>query len=198
MVSLAAGNQVGDALTVLWEEGTTTRVGYGEVASEVPFSLLLDGSDCPPVDVEVRLVRDQGDRWVAGSATVAVCDEGHLLLRGTRWEEPSQRVHERTEVDWPVTLRILDERGTRETFQIGVTTDISLGGAALEMEEAPEVGSLVEVRAHPRGAAPVRAVAVVVRRVEENVGLAFLYLWGAAFLESQPAKPAALEWRRAA
>ena len=199
MVSLAAGNQVGDALTLLWEDGAETRVGYGQVAAEVPFSLVLEGQDCPEVGNEVRLVRDQGERWVAGSAVVALCDDGLLMLRGTRWEEPSQRVHDRTEVDWPTTLRILDDRGARETYQIGMTTDISLGGAAVELEEAPEVGSLVEVRAHPHGASPVRAVGVVVRRTGYNVGLAFLYLWGAAFLESQPAEaPEAREWRRAA
>ena len=187
MVSLAAGNQVGDALTVLWNDGVETRVGYGHVAAEVPFSIVLEGQTCPETSIEVRLVRDQGDRWVAGSATVAMCDEGLLMLRGTRWEEPSQRVHDRTEVEWPTTLRILDDRGARETYQIGMTTDISLGGAAVHLEEAPEVGSLVEVRAHPTGAAPVRAVGVVVRRTGYNVGLAFLYLWGAAFLDDQPA-----------
>ncbi len=187
MVSLAAGNQVGDALTVLWEDGPDTRVGYGHVAAEVPFSVVLEGQDCPTVGSEVRLVRDQGDRWVAGASTVAICDEGLLMLRNTRWEEPGQRVHDRTEVEWPTTLRILDERGARETYQIGMTTDISLGGAAIHLEDAPEVGSLVEVRAHPAGAVPVRGVGVVVRRTGYNMGLAFLYLWGAAFLEPQPA-----------
>ena len=188
MASLAAGNQVGDALTVLWSHGTETRVGYGHVAAEVPFSIVLESDECPEAGVEVRLVRDQGERWVAGEATVAMCDAGLLMLRGTKWEEPSQRVHDRTEVEWPTTLRILDDRGTRETYQIGMTTDVSLGGAAVHLDDAPEVGSLVEVRAHPRGAAPVRAVGVVVRRTGYNVGIAFLYLWGAAFLRDEPAQ----------
>ena len=182
MGSLAAGNQVGDALTVLWTEGTETRVGFGVVAAEVPFSVELESQPWPGAGSEVRLVRDQGERWVAGEATVAMADEGLLMLRGLRWEEPSMRVHDRTEVEWPTTVRILDDRGTRETFQIGMTTDISLGGAAVYLDDAPEVGSLVEVKAHPQGAVPLRAVGVVVRRTGYNVGLAFLYLWGAAFL----------------
>ena len=65
-----------------------------------------------------------------------------------------------------------------------MTTDVSLGGAAVFLDSAPEVGSLVEVKAHPQNSAPMRAVGVVVRRTGYNVGLAFLYLWGAAFLET--------------
>ena len=199
MISLAAGNRVGDALTVLWEDGAETRVGYGHVAAEVPFSIVLDDPVCPDAGKEVRLVREQGERWVAGTASVAMCDEGLLMLRRVAWEEPSQRIHDRTEVEWPTTLRIIDDRGTRETYQIGMTLDISLGGAAVHLEEAPEVGSLVEVRAHPKGTTAVRAVGVVVRRMGTDVGVAFLYLWGAAFLESGPAQVQEVrELRRAA
>jgi hypothetical protein len=112
-------------------------------------------------------------------------DEGFILLRSTQWEEPSQRVFERRAVDWPATLRILDDRGTRETFQVGLTIDVSLGGAGIRLDNAPEVGSLVEYRALPRGEKPMRAVAVVVRRQEDQIGLAFLYLWGASHVETE-------------
>ena len=182
MASLAAGNQVGDALTMLWTDGPETRVGFGILVAEVPFSVELESGPWPEEGTEVRLVRDQGDRWVAGEATVGTADGGLLMLRGVCWEEPGMRVHDRTEVEWPTTVRILDDRGTRETFQIGMTTDVSLGGAAVYLDDAPEVGSLVEVKAHPQGCAPLRAVGVVVRRTGYNVGLAFLYLWGAGFL----------------
>lgn len=184
MISLAAGNHVGDAVTVLWAEGSETRVGFGQVASEVPFAIVLDGNARPAEHAELRLVRDQGERWVAGSAYVAHSSDGLLLLSQTEWEEPSQRVYEREAVDWPVTLRILDDHGTRETFQVGLTIDISKGGAGVRMEDAPEVGSLVEFRAVPRGEKPIRAVAVVVRRQEHEIGLAFLYLWGVGPLET--------------
>jgi hypothetical protein len=194
MMNLAAGNHVGDGVTVLWVEGLETRVGYGHVASEVPFAIELDGKRWPSAQTEVRLVRDQGERWVAGKAHVAVLDEGLTLLHSTQWEEPSQRVFERRAVDWPATLRILDDRGTRETFQIGLTIDVSLGGAGVRMEEAPEVGSLVEYRAMPRGEIPLRAVGVVVRRQGDQIGLAFLYMWGAHPIETQQYQ----ELRRAA
>lgn len=184
MSSLAAGNHVGDAVTVLWTEGFETRVGYGQVASEVPFAIVLDGDAWPGAEAEVRLVRDQGDKWVAGKALVASVDEGFIMLRHTQWEEPSQRVYERRSVDWPVTLRVLDDRGTRETFQVGLTIDVSLGGAGVRLDDAPEVGSLVEFRAIPRGEKPMRAVGVVVRRQSEEIGLAFLYLWGAGHIET--------------
>lgn len=185
MASLAAGNQIGDTLTVLWNEGRETRVGFGRMAADVPFSVEFEGlSACPDAGAEVRLVRDQGERWVAGSATAAFCDEGLVVLRDVRWEEPSQRVHDRFEVEWPTTLRILDDCGTRETFQIGMTTDVSLGGAAVYVDDAPEVGSLVEIKAHPKGAVPMQAVGVVVRRTGYNIGLAFLYLWGANYLDT--------------
>ena len=186
MASLAAGNQVGDALAVLWQDGPMTRVGYGTVASEVPFAIDLEGQTLPQTGADVRLVRDQGERWVAGSAVATSADDGFVVLREVRWEEPSQRVHDRAEVEWPTTLRILDDRGSHETFQIGMTTDVSPGGAAVYLDDAPEVGSLVEVKAHPPGAVPLRAVGVVVRRTGYNIGLAFLYLWGAARLEEKP------------
>ena len=198
MTSLAAGNQVGDALTVLWNEAGETRVGYGYVAAEVPFAIALEGEEFPKPTTELRLVRDQGERWVAGSAGVAFSDDGLVMLRDLRWEEPSQRVHDRTEVAWPTTLRILDDRGTRETYQVGMTTDVSLGGAAIQIEDAPEVGSLVEIRAHPQGDLPMRAVAVVVRRKESGIGLAFLYLWGSARFESEARAERCGEFRRAA
>ncbi len=188
MASLAAGNEVGDALTVLWQDGAEMRVGYGYVASDVPFSIDLEGQEPPSAGSEVRLVRDQGERWVAGSADVTFCDDGFVVLRDVQWEEPSQRIHDRVEVEWPTTVRILDDRGARETYQIGMTTDVSLGGAAVYLDEAPEVGSLVEVKAHPPGATPMRAVGVVVRRTGYNIGLAFLYLWGAGLLEAEPAQ----------
>lgn len=194
MSSLAAGNQVGDAVTVLWSDGHDTCVGYGQVAAEVPFAVELDQEVLPDAGSEVRLVRDQGERWVAGEALVARCDDGMIMLRSVRWEEPSQRVHDRQEVDWPATVRILDDRGTRETYQIGLTTDVSLGGAAVQLDDAPEVGSLIELKAHPRGKAPLRAVGVVVRKTGYNIGVAFLYLWGAAHFETQ----AVQELRRAA
>ena len=195
MASLAAGNEVGDALTVLWTDGSETRIGFGVVVAEVPFSVELEDQPWPEATSEVKLVRDQGDRWVAGSATVAMADEGLLMLRGVQWEEPSMRVHDRTEVEWPTTIRILDDHGAHETYQIGMTTDISLGGAAVYLDEAPEVGSLVEVKAHPQGTTPMRAVGVVVRRTGYNVGLAFLYLWGAGFLGTDTPQ---YELRRAA
>lgn len=194
MASLAAGNHVGDALTVLWTDGPQTRVAYGTVAADVPFSVELENESCPDAGSEVRLVRDQGERWVAGSATVSFCDDGFLVLRDIIWEEPSQRVHERTFVEWPTTLRILDDLGTRQSYQIGMTTDVSLGGAAILVEDSPEVGSLIEVSARPRGAAPMRAVGVVVRRKEQSIGLAFLYLWGATFTEAASEQ----QYRRAA
>lgn len=184
MTSLAAGNQVGDAVTALWTEGAETRVGFGLVASEVPLAIELEAEALPEPGSEIRLVRDQGERWVAGTATVAFTDGELIMLRGVQWEEPSQRVHDRQEVEWPATLRILDDRGTRETYQIGLATDISLGGAAIQMEDAPEVGSLVELKAHPRGATPVRAVGVVARKKEGGIGVAFLYLWGAGHIET--------------
>jgi len=196
MISLAAGNHVGDAVTVLWAEGSETRVGFGQVASEVPFAVALDGDALPAEHAELRLVRDQGERWVAGSAYVASSEDGLLLLSQTEWEEPSQRVHQREAVDWPVTLRILDDRGTRETFQVGLTFDVSLGGAGVRMEEAPEVGSLVEFRAVPRGEKPMRAVAVVVRRQEHEIGLAFLHLWGIGPLEASGAQAVFAEPKR--
>lgn len=186
MASLAAGNQVGDGLTVLWQDGAEMRVGYGTVASEVPFAVDLEGSTLPVAGAEMRLVRDQGDRWVAGSASASAVDDGFVILRDLKWEEPSQRVHDRTEVEWPTTLRILDDCGSHETYQIGMTVDVSLGGAGVCLDDAPEVGSLVEVKAHPPGTAPLRAVGVVVRRTGYSVGLAFLYLWGAARLIEQP------------
>ena len=184
-MSLAAGNHVGDGVTVLWTDGLETRVGYGHVASEVPFAVEIDGTEWPSVQTEVRLVRDQGDKWVAGKAHVTMLDEGLIMLRNTQWEEPSQRVFERRAVDWPATLRILDDRGTRETFQVGLTIDVSLGGAGIMLEDAPEVGSLVEYRAVPRGEKPMRAVGVVVRRQESQIGLAFLYMWGAGHVETE-------------
>ena len=195
MASLAADNQVGDALTVLWTEGPETRVAFAHVASEVPFGIQIEGENQPLPGADLRLVRDQGERWVAGSAAAAFCDEGLVLLRNVAWEEPSQRVHERTEVNWPTTLRILDDRGARESYRIGMTMDVSLGGAAVLMDDAPEVGSLVEVKAHPSDAAPMRAVGVVVRRTGYDIGLAFLYLWGAAHLQPPVAE---VRLRRAA
>lgn len=188
MANLAAGNQVGDAVTVLWNDGSETSVGYGHVVSEVPFAVEIAGGAWPQAASELRLVRDQGDRLVAGSAVVGLSDEGLLMLRSVLWEEPSQRVHERREVEWPATLRILDDRGARETYQIGLTTDVSLGGAAIQMDDAPEVGALVEMRAHPRGTTPMRAVGVVVRRTGDEIGMAFLYLWGAGHIETQVAQ----------
>ena len=188
MASLAAGNRVGDAMTLLWNE-KETHVGFGTVAADVPFAIEIEGGACPGAGAELRLVRDQGDRWVVGSAIAASCEEGLVIVRKAVWEEPSQRVHERFEVEWPTTLRILDDRGCRETFQIGMTTDVSLGGAALYLDDAPEVGSLVEVKAHPPNSVPLRAVGVVVRRTGYNVGLAFLYVWGAAFLGTTDAQP---------
>lgn len=188
MASLAAGNEVGDALTVLWPYDGQMRVAYGTVASDVPFAIDLDGQELPPSGAELRLVRDQGERWVSGSATASCVDDGFVIAQRVSWEEPSQRVHERTEVEWPTTLRILDDLGARETYQIGLTTDVSLGGAAIHLDDAPEVGSLVEVKAHPQNAIPLRAVGVVVRRTGYNIGLAFLYLWGAGLLETQPAQ----------
>ncbi len=188
MISLAAGNHVGDAVTVLWAEGSETRVGYGEVVSEVPFAISLDGDTHPAVRNELRLVRDQGDRWVAGSASVSSSSGGLLVLSKIEWEEPSQRVFERRAVDWPVTLRILDDHGTRETFQVGLTIDVSLGGAGVRMTNAPEVGSLVEFHALPGGEKPMRAVGVVVRRQEHELGLAFLYLWGAGHINTAAAQ----------
>ena len=198
MTSLAAGNHVGDALTVLWNEAGETRVGYGYVAAEVPFAIALEGEDFPKPATELRLVRDQGERWVAGSASVAFSDEGLVMLRDLRWEEPSQRVHDRTEVQWPTTLRILDDRGTRETYQVGMTTDVSLGGAAIQLDDAPEVGSLVEIRAHPQGDAPMQAVGVVVRRKGNGVGLAFLYLWGSVRFDAEAVPESYGALRRAA
>ena len=188
MASLAAGNRVGDTVTVLWNEGEP-HVGFGTVVADVPFAIALEGEACPGVGTELRLVRDQGERWVVGSATASFCDEGLIVVQKATWEEPSGRVHERFEVEWPTTLRILDDRGCRETFQIGMTTDVSLGGAAVYLDDAPEVGSLVEIKAHPQDSAPMRAVGVVVRRTGYNVGLAFLYLWGAAYLEPAEAQP---------
>ena len=194
MASLAAGNRVGDALTVLWNDGRETRVGFGRVAADVPFAIELEGDGCPDPGSDLRLVRDQGERWVAGSGIAAFCDEGLIVLRELSWEEPSQRVHDRFEVEWPTTVRILDDRGARETFQIGMTTDVSLGGAAVYLDDSPEVGSLVEIKAHPQNSAPMQAVGVVVRRTGYNVGLAFLYLWGASHLETSRSE----EWLRAA
>lgn len=182
MASLAAGNRVGDAVTVLWND-KETQVGFGTVVADVPFAIEMEGDACPGIGTELRLVRDQGERWVVGSATASFCEEGLIVVHKASWEEPSQRVHDRFEVEWPTTLRILDDRGCRETYQIGITTDVSLGGAAVSLDSAPEVGSLVEVKAHPPNSVPMRAVGVVVRRTGYNIGLAFLYLWGAAYLE---------------
>lgn len=180
---------MGDAVTVLWNDGGETSVGYGYVVSEVPFAVEIEGDVWPEASAELRLVRDQGDRFVAGRATAAFVDEGLVMLQRVDWEEPSQRVHERREVEWPATLRILDDRGARETFQIGLTTDVSLGGAAIQLDDAPEVGALVELRAHPRDKTPLRAVGVVVRRTGYDIGIAFLYLWGAAHIETQDVRP---------
>ena len=92
MTSLAAGNQVGDAMTVLWNDGPETRVGYGYVVAEAPFAVEIEGEAWPSAAAEVRLVRDQGERWVAGSATVDVSDEGPARHAAhVAWEEPSQR-----------------------------------------------------------------------------------------------------------
>ncbi|GEM_PF-6679400 len=185
MASLAAGNEVGDTVTVLWCEGHETRVGYGLIVSEAPFAVELEGDAWPETGTEARLVRDQGDRWVAGSANVDDMDEGLLVMRRVLWEEPSQRIHDRTEVEWPTTLRVLDDRGTRETYEIGLMSDVSLGGAGVQMSETPEVGSLVELRACPPGAIPLRAVGVVVRRTGFSIGVAFLYLWGAGLVRTE-------------
>lgn len=180
MSTLAAGNHCGDAVTVLWDVDGKTHVGYGEVAAEVPLVVELSGPLVPAEGTDVRVVRDQGDRFVSGSATVSAQSGSSMVLGKVTWEEPNRRVYDRHRVNWTASIRVLDDLGSPTDEQFGVATDVSLGGAAIHLEEPPEVGTLVEIKAAPADGSPMRAVGVIVRRQGNDVGLAFLFLWAAA------------------
>jgi hypothetical protein len=180
---------VGESVTLVAHTEDRPVWTSAKIVSLNPFSVEFSADKIPAFSglPALLVIHDSGRKYSRSDAKIADLssrgDLAWLTFRDFAWEPVDNRDNPRFDASIAVSLRAVNElKGAISSQdQVGVTSNLSLGGALVELIDPVEKGTLVEFRA-VLDQVSVRAMAVVAHTDEtrRKVGLSFLDYVGSA------------------
>ena len=143
---------------------TTQELDFLDLEYPRPITLLWTS--------EGRMIRSESNVNSADPSE----DRVTLNIDFVHVEPLDRRRHDRIPTEAPIALRELDDVDNSEPILLfqGSSKDVSAGGAWINLEAAPEVGTMVEFIARPAGLKTVKLLGVIAHIGDGGVGVAFI------------------------
>ncbi len=174
----------GTSLTAVFYTDARPIAAGCRIISEAPLVLVTPDSRVKDMEFPRQsiLVHQEGDKFLKGVAEVIECITdaagSQLEVRLVDWEDPERRMYPRIAAEVPVSLRCVRDDGVTTTVELynGTTTDLSVGGAWVTLDDLPEAGSLLEFHAAVEPDQMVRAFGVVAHSSPARGGIGIEFL----------------------
>ena len=168
-------------MAVVWIDGRPIAASC-KVRSTNPITIYTAESDFLDFNYPcaVTLLWTSDGRVVRSESNISRADEldiGALLtIDFVKASELDRRRHSRIPATVPVAIRTVptDPCETPIHLYQGFSKDVSFGGAWVELDDAPKLGTMVEFIARPEGLPTVRMLGVVAHQDTNGIGVAFV------------------------
>lgn len=150
----------------------------GQITSTSPLQIQVNQSVSFSQGQRVMLVFTEGDNVTKANAEVSSVNGSQITLKNAEWDNADRRQFPRYNVQVPLTVRAVTE--TSEGFVIepweGLTSDLSLGGAWLNVPTPVEAGYLVQVEVRLDSSQSVKVLGIVAHAPGNSKGFGIQFL----------------------
>lgn len=161
-----------------------------KIHSRNPLSVEIEGNllDLFKGLSSLMVIHDSGRKYTKGEGKIADLvtkgDQAWLTFKDFHWETVDNRDNPRFETRIQAIVRTINEHagGIEVDDQMGVTQNLSLGGALIELSKPAIKGQLVELRVTVEAGNTIRTMGVVAHTDKEGtlVGINFIDYVGSA------------------
>lgn len=136
----------------------------------------------------LMIIHDSGRKYTKGEGKISSVqgkgETASLSFSDFRWEAVDNRDNPRFETEVQVVIRTIQdvENGIQVDDQVGMSKNLSLGGALIQLRKPVQKGQLVELRATLDSVQTIRAMGVVAHTDESAtlIGISFIDYIGSA------------------
>lgn len=181
---------IGEDVTLLIHTDDRPTWTVARIYSREPFIVEMDKSHADHFRglKNVLVIHDSGRKYSKGEGRIGDLteteDKVRIQFSDFHWESVDNRDNPRFNVKVQAIVRtILETNGTIQVDdQMGMTINLSLGGALLELSNPVSKGQLVEFRVSPEAGQTVRAMGIVAHTDVHGttIGVSFIDYIGAA------------------
>ncbi len=176
--------RIGQALRIIFysEEGAVAvNATFSNVETLAIFTHDSNAAMVKPGTRAMLILSDKG-QYVKAEGEVTEWSNNNggysITLADQLWEVVDRRRYPRYDMQVPVFLRAITEKDGEHRIQDfnAKTQDLSIGGAWVNVDECPELGSLVEFQANLGNGVEVRMLGVVASISEDKTGFGLEFL----------------------